>query len=226
MPAKSTKNSTKSDKGCVGFIREGCMKGGYARMFWCEDADPADHLKDFEQYYTGSITGRYVTVENPEEVYEKFHEEYKSALCAGSDTVFSTNTVQAVADKLKEIGGVKQCHNYKGSAPKPPRSKDSDKDESEEKPKKGKSKKTEKEESEEEASEEEEEKPKKGKKKAEKEEEEEKPKKGGKKKAEKEEEEEASEEEEEKPKKGKKKPAKDESDDEGEKLKSKSKGKK
>ena len=108
--SKSTKSS-KSAKGSVGFMYGGVFRQGIVCFFKSDDKEP--NVEELTKYYGSSLNGRYINVEEVEDVYSKLLETYSDTMIKGTETVFKTSTLKDVADKLKELGEVNKCHLLK-----------------------------------------------------------------------------------------------------------------
>lgn len=110
----SRTKSSKAQKGSVGFIHAGTFRQGLFRVFKSDDKDPAEALNELHEYYGTKLSGRYVNVENVDELYEKLVESYQDNLVKGTTNVFKTSTMKSVSDNLKKLGEVSKCHLIKG----------------------------------------------------------------------------------------------------------------
>jgi hypothetical protein len=112
----TARKSTKAAKGSIGFIHGGTFRQGLFRIFKSDEKDPSDTLAEFHEYYGQKLSGRYVNVENVDEIYEKFLEHYGNEKVNGTNTVFKTSTMKSVCDKLKDIAEVSKCHLIKSDS--------------------------------------------------------------------------------------------------------------
>lgn len=112
--SSSRTKSSKAQKGSVGFIHAGTFRQGLFRVFKSDDKDPAETLNELHEYYGTKLSGRYVNVENVDELYEKLVESYQDNLVKGTTNVFKTSTMKSVSDNLKKLGEVTKCHLIKG----------------------------------------------------------------------------------------------------------------
>jgi hypothetical protein len=114
--SSSRTKSSKAQKGSVGFIHAGTFRQGLFRVFKSDDKDPAETLNELHEYYGTKLSGRYVNVENVDELYEKLVESYQDNLVKGTTNVFKTSTMKSVSDNLKKLGEVTKCHLIKGDS--------------------------------------------------------------------------------------------------------------
>ena len=103
---KPTKK-TATQKGSVAFLYGGMLKTGCARVFWTEEKNPIETVKEHRDNYGPDVNCRYVNCENPEKVYTKVLKNI-------GDKVQWESTVQFHATNLinlfKEVAGEKQAH--------------------------------------------------------------------------------------------------------------------
>jgi hypothetical protein len=111
MP-KSNKSS-KSEKGCVGFVAGGVLKQGHIRIISSDSNDPEEVIQEYVKYYGESVKLKFVPVENPSDYLEKFAEKLvenddKSRL---DDNFFHFGSVDA-ATILREVTDAKSAKQF------------------------------------------------------------------------------------------------------------------
>jgi hypothetical protein len=111
MP-KSNKSS-KSEKGCVGFVSGGVLKQGHIRLISSDSCDPEEVIQEYVKYYGDSVKLKYVPVENASDYLEKFAEKLeesddKSRL---DENFFHFGSVDA-ATILREVTDAKSAKKY------------------------------------------------------------------------------------------------------------------
>jgi len=138
--AKSTSRgkSSKGSKGSVGFVYGGTFRQGLMCVFKSDDKEPT--IDDLTKYYGSSLNGRYINVENVDEIYQSFLDAYSDSLIKGTETVFKSSTIKDVSNKLKELGEVTKCHLIKSESSKGEEEEEAGSGEEEEDDKKSKSK--------------------------------------------------------------------------------------
>jgi hypothetical protein len=109
---KSNKSS-KSEKGCVGFVSGGVLKQGHIRLISSDSCDPEEVIQEYVKYYGDSVKLKYVPVENASDYLEKFAEKLeesddKSRL---DENFFHFGSVDA-ATILREVTDAKSAKKY------------------------------------------------------------------------------------------------------------------
>jgi hypothetical protein len=134
-----SKRTSKSDKGCVGFVADGVMRKVTIYVFKTYDKDPSERIAELQEYF-GAVKGKYINVANVDEIYDKFIEELSAHRI--KETPLISVSITSGNDALKKVSDVKQSHNIK-TVDKSEDNADNDAEEEEpepeEKPKKTKS---------------------------------------------------------------------------------------
>ena len=107
----SDKKGKKQEKGSVGFVGNGALKVGTARLFWSSEKEPNDIKEEMQKHYGAGVRVKYVSIVDPEEYYDKLKEKLSDKLNGNTDIVLnSSSCMQSV---LKEVTGANQVHNLK-----------------------------------------------------------------------------------------------------------------
>ena len=67
----SDKKGKKQEKGSVGFVGNGALKVGTARLFWSNEKEPNDIKEEMQKHYGAGVRVKYVSIVDPEEYYDK-----------------------------------------------------------------------------------------------------------------------------------------------------------
>ena len=125
----SKRTSSKSDKGCVGFVADGVMRKATIYAFKTNDKDPSEIISELQQYF-GSVKGKYICISDVDEVYDKFLEELKDHRI--KETSLFSVSITTGNTALKQVSGTSKSHNIKydnGDDDTEEKDKDKDKDE-------------------------------------------------------------------------------------------------
>jgi hypothetical protein len=105
-----SKRTSKSDKGCVGFVADGVIRKATIYAFKTNDKDPAERISELQQYF-GSVKGKYVCVSDVDEVYDKFVEAL-SEFRVKETPLFGVSITKG-NDVLKTVSETTKAHNIK-----------------------------------------------------------------------------------------------------------------
>ncbi len=108
--------TSKGSKGSVGFVYGGTFRQGLMCVFKSDDKEP--NIEELTKYYGSSLNGRYINVENVDDIYQSLLDAYSDSLIKGTETVFKSSTIKDVSNKLKELGEVTKCHLIKSESSK------------------------------------------------------------------------------------------------------------
>ena len=106
----SKRTSSKSDKGCVGFVADGVMRKATIYAFKTNDKDPSEIISELQQYF-GSVKGKYICISDVDEVYDKFLEELKDHRI--KETPLFSVSITTGNTALKQVSGTSKSHNIK-----------------------------------------------------------------------------------------------------------------
>jgi len=108
----SKRSSSKSDKGCVGFVADGVIRKATIYAFKTNDKDPSEIISELQQYF-GSVKGKYICVSDVDDVYDKFMEELKQYRV--KETPLFSVSITTGNNALKQVSGTTKSHNIKSS---------------------------------------------------------------------------------------------------------------
>ena len=106
----SKRTSSKSDKGCVGFVADGVIRKATIYAFKTSDKDPSEIISELQQYF-GSVKGKYICVSDVDDVYDKFLEELKQHRL--KETPLFSVSITTGNTALKQVSGTSKSHNIK-----------------------------------------------------------------------------------------------------------------
>jgi len=106
----SKRTSSKSDKGCVGFVADGVIRKATIYAFKTSDKDPSEIISELQQYF-GSVKGKYICVSDVDDVYDKFLEELKQHRV--KETPLFGVSITTGNNALKQVSGTTKSHNIK-----------------------------------------------------------------------------------------------------------------
>lgn len=105
-----SKHTSKSDKGCVGFVADGIMRKATIYAFKINDRDPSERVAELQQYF-GAVKGKYVCVSDIDNVYDKFLEALQEHRI--KDTPLFGVSITKGNDTLKSVSETTKAHNIK-----------------------------------------------------------------------------------------------------------------
>lgn len=108
MSSKTKKTSPKeSSKGCVGYIKDGIIKGGNIVVCKSDSEDPKDLFNEYKNIYGTSIMLKYVVCENSSEKFDKFKDKIKSSIyCSNIYLGFSSTIdkeLESICDEKTKV---------------------------------------------------------------------------------------------------------------------------